>query len=353
MCLNWFWNLIFPWRFVEADLKQGDSMLKSYKKTRKREELLEALSSYNKAYSSSREAHSQFPTIIINYAIALHVFNEHFGAEKDQSADVIRLFNEALAIWDKKSPRPKGYPTVLINLGNAYMFQYHKTKAPGTVQHAIEAFDKARSLEDVPISNTVRATSFVGSASAICISCEQDKTLEDKQLDKAMIYLQDAIALSEKAPNMQAECYRKLASCHDVYYQRHPERTNDLNEAIIANKKALDLVEDHPTTLFNLSKEYFARYAATKEQGDLELAESTAEEVQESAEEVSALGIKVRDLQRKIKAYKEQGSTMLSRDTMLSVSSMDSGIEQSPNGVGDAMISSEKVLTAEPEEIRH
>jgi len=325
MCLGWLLNRFFPWRFVEAQYQKARSAFDRYRLSNRREDLQDALDSYYRAYKDSGEEHNQYPSIIVNYAIALHLFNQRFGAEKDQSAEVIKLFNQSLEIWNKKTPKPKNYPTVLINLGNVYMDEYRKTTNPELAKLAIEQYNKARNVEDLAITNEIRIKSLIGSATATWTLCELDRTNgRDEDLSATIIHLNDALALCDDRPDWRALCYQNLATCHDVLYQRHQDRIADLEAAIAFNKDALEINHDHAPTLFNLSKQYFARHAATEVDTTgrdefLRQAEEMAKLARQLAEQGRApagLGVQIVALQQRMRVYISRGDTMNSTTSM-------------------------------------
>lgn len=340
MCLEWLLNRWLPWRLVDNAFNRATNSYKLYGQTRNPQYLNEALDSYAEAYKGSNDAHEKYPTIIMNYAIALHSSYQRPGAEESSSADEVnRLFNQALKIVEGKSPRPKTYPSLLINMGKAYSTQYRKTKDPRTIKLAIEKFNRVRTIDDMTIPNATRRQALIGLSFAFWTQCELDPTRgQDTDLDDAKTYLRDALTISTQ-PRDQAECYQHLASTYDVVYQRHKDRPEELNEAIECNIKALECRPQEPTILFNLAKQHWARFVVTQPrvEEDLQIAEDKANEVIKLAQESKAppdLRTQASGLLDTIGKYRERGDTMFSMasadsdnqrsDTMLSTTSLNS-----------------------------
>ena len=314
-------NELRPWRYVDADFKRGKYSYGSFIRTRQREDLVDALYYYRKAHSNSNQEYDQFPSIITAYAISLYEFNRLFGDREDRCADVIRLFNEVLAIWDKANLRPEEYSETVVYLGYSYMRHYEQTKAPYAAQLAIASYERARNLEleGVHLSDRIRALSLNGSACIISTSYDLDPAIEDGELERAIGYLTEAIELSVRDPDLQARCFRNLALCHYRRYRRHPEQMDDLDGAIECNKKALVLRQDHPVTLHYLAWEYLTRYNTTNQEDDIRLAERAAEE----AERLTLKGSKdledIRSLQSNIRMCKGRNSAPLLQVSLDSV----------------------------------
>jgi len=329
MCLDTLLNWLSPWRLVDAVFNDANASFKTYRISNNRSDLDAALKSYALAYGRSNEAHDKYPTIITNYAISLYAFNQRFGGETGRFEDVNRLFTQALTILEGKIPRSISYPNLLIRMGTAYTTQYRQTKTPRDIQLAIEKFNRVRTIDDMPIPNDIRRKALIGLSFALWTQCELDPGRgEDSDLDDAKTHLRESLKLSKGKPREQAECYEHLASTYDVVYRRHKERSEELNSAIEFNIKALDCGRYEAPIVFNLAKQYLARYVETqpRAEGDLDLAENRANEVIQQAQQGKAppgLGPQARELLGKIDQYRRRG------DTMLSTASADSQNQRS------------------------
>jgi len=292
-----------PWRYVEADFKAGKSAYASFQRTRRKDDLETAVDHYKRAYSNSNEEHDQFPFIINAYAYSLLKFNPLYGSGENQWMDVIKLYNEVLRIWDKESPRPLQYSSTLINLGNSYLYHYEQTKRPDAAQLAIETFDRVWDYGGV--EDWIRAECLIGSARAISMSYEIDSRVEEGDLEKVIGDLKEASEEPHWSHSLQARYFQTLAECHSRRHRRHPERLDDLNEAIDCNKKSMELrqLEGDPVTLHNLALSYLTRYTTTNQEGDLRSAETAAQNAKKYAAKGSNQRAQIQALQCTIELH--------------------------------------------------
>jgi tetratricopeptide (TPR) repeat protein len=305
MCLGFIVKRFFPFIEAEKSLKEAGVAFKAYNDSGAKDDLLQAIGHYRRAYETSDQPHKQFSAIVMNYAAALDEYDVVFGKISDHP-EVITLLNKAREAMQKQSPRPENYPHVLNNLGTAYLSRYRKTKR-NDFQSAIEMF---RSVSSSDLS--AKWSSLIGSATAIWTACELEPQDDDIPLLKQAIdYLEQAHQLQ---PDNEIEYFRHLASVHDLLHRKTHDR-EDLNKAIQYNTKAVSLLESNPgtsnlaaTVVFNLAKQQFERHTATKNAKDLADAQDNASKAVAQSKELTD---QVNKLRENIERYERRGSTTL------------------------------------------
>jgi len=137
------------------------------------------------------------------------------------------------------------------------------------------------------------------------MSYDIDSRVEEGDLEKVIGDLKEAIEEPHWSRSLQARYFQTLAECHSRRHRRHPERLDDLNEAIDCNKKSMELrqLEGDPVTLHNLALSYLTRYSTTNQEGDLRSAETAVQNANKYAAKGSNQRAQIQALQCTIELH--------------------------------------------------
>ena len=273
-----------PFKEAEKAVKAATNALRDYQNSQQVQHLSTAITHYRHAYETSNEKHTRFPDIIINYAALLNK-QDRLSGGKSNLKEVIHRLEEARAVM-KRTRRSENYGVLLNNLGQAYLDRYRISKTGQDLQSARDTFERARLHNR---SSTAYASSLIGSASVIWIACElRPLALTDVgELNAAITLLEIAQEQSDDV-EMQAECYRHLASVYDLLYKR-TKKPRNLDLSIDYYSQSLYRLRpqspDRARTLIDLAKQHFERQKLPNAQPDLIAARRYRDEAQTLVEQ--------------------------------------------------------------------
>ncbi len=302
-----------PFKEAEKAVKAANIAMRQYRDSQQLEYLTAAIDHYHHAYDTSNERHNQYPDIIINYTALLNK-QDRLSGEKSNLEEMIRLLEVGRAVMETRT-RTEKYGVLLNNLGQAYLDRYRISKTSQDLKSATDTYEQARSQNKSSPVSLPYSLSLIGSASALWTSCElQPPAATDvEQLNSAVDFLKAAQGQSDV--DVQAECYRHLASVYDLLYKR-TKNHKDLDFSIDYYSRVFYML--HPQspnrapTLLNLVKQHFERHTMPNTQPDLAAAQRYKDEAQRlvgQVPEADELKKKIDDLTRNMEFYAMRGQT--------------------------------------------
>jgi len=280
--LQCFW----PQDPTDAIYEKATAAYQKYQSSNNPQDLKFALDNFEAVLAARRAAdgeHPQLAVTLTNYAAALWAHYETTGRPEADLRRVISFNKEARDIWCKITPRPKGYPILLTNLGNAYFEAYCRDRNPDVFQKAIAAYE---AVQDDETSNAqIRNTALARLGITLWTRCDLEKM--NRRLDEGIDNLEKALWVASNPPTndniLRALCLASLANAYDVRFQRF-KQAEDLEHAIQYGDDARSSPQaspsEHQASLYNLSRLLWARYQRMQNRDDLDGAETVAKEAQ-------------------------------------------------------------------------
>jgi len=276
--LEYFW----PPDPTDALYNQATTAYAEYQASGKVGDLQTALTNFEATLNARRPVnHPQLAVTLINYAATLWTHYEVSGRPDTDLWRVIKLEEEALALWTDVLPRPSGYPILLTNLGNAYFDAYSRDRSQESFQKAVSSYKVVR--DDKDFAPEIRNMALARMGIALWTRCDFDKTKEG--LDEGIDSLEEALKFASSADNfpLKSLCLPSLANAYDVRFQRF-EQDEDLSSAIEYSYAARQVLPqaspERGPSLYNLSRLLWARHQQKKDNQDLSEAEKIAKEAQ-------------------------------------------------------------------------
>ncbi|KDR80364.1 hypothetical protein GALMADRAFT_1193634 [Galerina marginata CBS 339.88] len=343
---------LWPDDSPDEQYEKAEAAYQEYLSTKNRKYLNTALQDYKSAHSARiKDEHSELANTEVNYAAALWAEYELDGQPPEKLTRIIELDEHALGLWKAASPKPVGYPVLLLNLFTAYFHSYlaaAHNQGP-KVSLNLELYDELKQYsQQLDVSSDTRRKMLMMLGTALSTRCDLDNTSD--KLDEAINHLEQALKLSETHVVTEGEdgergtelaafhtgCLLKLATAYFVRYNLS-NGSQDLDDAIRCNDSARQaLPNDDPERslcLYNLAHQLFKRYEQAREQiaspvlldtrltanrgmEDLKEAERTAGEAQrllETAPPESELKQLVNELLDVLKVHSAASSRVPSR----------------------------------------
>jgi len=283
-------QLFWPLDPTETLYEQAMESYQKYQLSNNLQALQAALANFESALNARRAAdaeHPQLAVTLINYASALWARYETTGRPDADLRQVIDYHEEALKIWNKLVPRPRGYPIVLTNLGNAYFEAYCSDRNGTIFQKAISTYKAVR--EDETFSAQIHKTALARMGITLCMRCYLEKT--DDRLDEGIEYLEEALrfasASSTSDEKLRALCLANLANACEVRFQMFGQ-AEYLTKAIDYGYSAREFPQtsqnERISCMYNLSRLLWTRYQNTGHIKDLIDAEKITKEAWEVVE---------------------------------------------------------------------
>jgi tetratricopeptide (TPR) repeat protein len=196
--------------------------------------LSKAVKSYNLAADHYRRARNpNLGAVLVNLATmkwdmyrsggsATETDEKNSTRAADLLEEVIKLDGEALTLWQAREPKPEQYPTLLINLAEAYRERFVKNKQSTDVQQAIRLYKDARDHTEATTKPHAEAVKELGIAHWMSYNAVS----KDDQLESAIQCLMDANSLAQhKYPDIQYSCLYTLAWINHYRFDRQEEQS--------------------------------------------------------------------------------------------------------------------------------
>ncbi|KAF9521880.1 hypothetical protein CPB83DRAFT_865159 [Crepidotus variabilis] len=249
-------------------------------------QLQEAVHSYSIAFENSNERHGLYLAISINYAA---VVDELMERTPDYAGPTtIDILSKPAKVFSKRKEKPELYPTLLTNIGAAYLNRFTKSLDPklDDLDSAGHSFKLVQSMSG-QISDLQYCHSLFGSASVTCKRCEfpNPRSSDFAKLHDTIKQLRGV--LQRHPEQLGAECYHLLAIAHDCLYRQTKRTSTDdqptdfrnLDQAMQYNELCLEISQDLTeicTAHLNLAGQQFERHIKTRPTVETYLQESEA-----------------------------------------------------------------------------